>query len=231
MFGRGLGGDLYTMDWPQIWQLLGAGTLGGFVSGQLNRLLVARSERRGHFGRALADLLDVRYHILMIATIQKEVTGWIGAPLGPQIYPVLNSFLPDSNEIHARYDSAVSAIAAFNPVLAFQLRSKDTARSFLAMLGSVAARDEPATAAFAHIEPVLQPEIQRNLEEAILLLARKHSPLTWIRTKRVLRRKLEMPSGVRETLGAAVMAARACASKPNAAPTPADKAANSGLKK
>lgn len=93
---------------------------------------------------------------------------------------------------------------------------------------TVAARDEPATAAFAHIEPVLRPEIQRSLEEAILLLARKQSPLTWIRTKRVLRKKLEMPSGLREAFNTAMVSAHA--SNPNVAPAPANKLAHSGLK-
>src|SRR3984885_5869538 len=201
------------MNWSQIWELLGAGTLGGFVAGQVNRLLIARDERRGHLGRALADLLDVRYQVLMIAAIQKEMAGLTDPPLGPQIYPVLHSFLPDSSEIHARFDSAVSAIAAFDPLLAYRLRSKDTARSFLTTMGTVAVRDGPATEGFARIEPVLRPEIQRALEGAILLLARKHGLRTWLRTKRVLRRELEFPSGLRETFRSAVASARALASK------------------
>lgn len=134
-------------------------------------------------------------------------------PLGPQIYPAVHSFLPDSGETHARYDSAVSAIAAFDPLLAYQLRSKDTARSFLTTMGMVAVRDAPATEVFARVEPVLRPEIQRALEDAILLLARKHGVRTWLRAKRVLRRELELPDGVRETFRSAVGAARAPASK------------------
>ncbi len=207
------------MNWSQIGELLGAGTLGGFAAGQVNRLLIARDERHGHLGRALADLLDVRYQVLMIAAVQKEMAGLSDVPLGPQIYPVVHSFLPGSSEIHARYDGAVSAIAAFNPLLAYQLRSKDTARSFLTTMGTVALRDGPATEAFALIEPVLRPEIQRALEDAILLLARKHGLRTWLRTKRVLGRELELPDGVRETFRSAIAAARALASK--AAPAPA----------
>jgi hypothetical protein len=207
------------MNWSQIWELLGAGTLGGFAAGQVSRLLIARDDRRGHLGRALADLLDVRYQALMIAAVQKEMAGLTDVPLGPQIYPVVHSFLPDSSEIHARYDGAVSAIAAFDPLLAYQLRSKDTARSFLTAMGTVALRDEPAMEVFARIEPVLRPEIQRALEDAILLLARKHGLRTWLRTKRVLRRELELPDDVRETFRSAVAAARALASK--VAPTTA----------
>ena len=89
----------------------------------------------------------------MIAAVQKEMAGLSDVPLGPQIYPVVHSFLPGSSEIHARYDGAVSAIAAFNPLLAYQLRSKDTARSFLTTMGTVALRDGPATEAFALNEP------------------------------------------------------------------------------
>lgn len=201
------------MDWSQILQLLGAGTLGGFAAGQANRLLIARDERRGHFGRALADLLDVRYQVLTIAAVQKEMAGLTDVPIGPQIYSMVHSFLPDSNEIHGRYDSAVSAIAAFNPVLAYQLRSKDTARSFLTTMGSVAVRDAPAAEVFARIEPALRPEIQRALENAILLLARKHGVQTWLRTKGVLRRKLELPDGLRKIFGSAITAGRSLASE------------------
>ncbi|MFZ0816056.1 MAG: hypothetical protein WAM78_11085 [Candidatus Sulfotelmatobacter sp.] len=161
----------------------------------------------------MADLLDVRYQVLTVAAVQKEMAGLTDVPLGPQIYPVVHSFLPDSSEIHARYDIAVSAIAAFNPLLAYELRSKDTARSFLTTMGTVALRDGPATEAFARIEPVLRPEIQRALDRAILLLARKHGLRTWLRTKSVLRKELELPDGVRETFRSAIAAARALASK------------------
>lgn len=201
-------------NWSQILELLGAGTLGGFAAGQVNRLLIARDERRGHLGRALADLLDVRYQILTIAALQKEMASLTGAPFDPQIYPVAHSSLPDSGEIHARYDSVVSAIAAFDPLLAYKLRSKDAARSFLTTMGTAAVRDGPAAVeVFARIEPALRPEIQRALEDAILLLARKHGLRTWLRAKRVLRRELELPDGVRETFRSAAAAARAPASK------------------
>lgn len=190
-------------SWHARWLRCRAGESAAHCAGRAPRSL----------GRALADLLDVRYQVLTVAAVQKEMAGLTDVPLGPQIYPVVHSFLPDSSEIHARYDIAVSAIAAFNPLLAYELRSKDTARSFLTTMGTVALRDGPATEAFARIEPVLRPEIQRALDRAILLLARKHGLRTWLRTKSVLRKELELPDGVRETFRSAIAAARALASK------------------
>src|SRR5208337_2511437 len=94
----------------QVGQLLGAGTIGGFVAGEITRRLSARQERRGHFGKAMADLLEVRYGLLAIEAIREDLTKLTGSAdmIGPQLHIIANVFLPNWNELHSRYDLAVS---------------------------------------------------------------------------------------------------------------------------
>ncbi|MGD0598882.1 MAG: hypothetical protein ABR988_03615 [Terriglobales bacterium] len=169
----------------------------------------------------MADLLEVRYGLLAIEAIGRELTKLTGSAdvIGPQFYAIANVFLPNWDELHSRYDLAVSAIAGFNPVLGFRLRSKDIARPLFATLSKLAAEDQQTATVFPAVAQAIGTPVKAGLERAILAIAWKHGIWTWIEAKKQIRIKVELPADLMTKLfPPALLAAARAAGSPQTVP-------------
>jgi hypothetical protein len=78
-----------------------------------------------------------------------------------QLRVVLDSLFPNWQELHERYDKSVTAVARLDPLLSFQLRSKDFVRPVMRTLHSLMGQDSQAAAILA---PCAFPHQYRKLK-------------------------------------------------------------------
>jgi hypothetical protein len=173
----------------------------GFVLAQLKDFFAQRKERREAVSVLLSDLLEVRHQFVGVELLIDEL-----ATLGPlpehvksQLRVVLDSLFPNWQELHDRYDKSVTAVARLDPLLSFQLRSKDFVRPVMRTLHFHMGQDSQAAAMLA---PVIKNnfvnKVETVLNESILKLAKRQSLWCWYRTRRTLKANKKLPDEARE---------------------------------
>jgi hypothetical protein len=173
----------------------------GFFLAQLKDFFVQRKERKEAVSVLLSDLLEVRYQFVGVELLIDEI-----ATLGPlpehiksQLRVVLDSLFPNWQELHDRYDKSVTAVARIDPLLAFQLRSKDFIRPVMRTLHSLMGQDSQAAALLAPaFKTNFVSKVEKALNESILKLARRQSLWCWFKTRRSLRESNKFPEDARE---------------------------------
>jgi hypothetical protein len=173
----------------------------GFLLAQLKDFFAQRKERREAVAVLLSDLLEVRHQFVGIELLIDELASLGNLPehVKSQLRVVLDSLFPNWQELHDRYDKSVTAVARLDPLLSFQLRSKDFVRPVMRTLHSLMGQDSQAAA-------ILAPAIKNNfvnkvegaLNESILKLARRQSLWCWYKTRRTLRDSNKLPDDARE---------------------------------
>ena len=181
------------------------GALLGWFFSQLGQWFVVRREERKAVARVLSDLLEIRHRLLAIPKTVETMAEKLSLPPGDAVAMtmkvVLSRFLPPHEELAKRYQESVSLVAASNPILGFQLRSKDVASPLLEYLRELAVADGPSSAVlFSKLEKGLLPHINSDLELLIMQMARTHGWRTWFRTRRVLKYPLDLPESLMESL-------------------------------
>jgi len=119
----------------------------------------------------------------------------LGLPRGAVwavVHQVMPQLFPRMNDVYARYDAAVTALAGLDPLLAFVLRSKDLLGILPGLSATIATADEQAAAMLPQIGDFLMSKAIPALDKAALLLAWRHSTVTWIRTRRKINEKLDL---------------------------------------
>lgn len=174
----------------------------GWVLQETSHSLSERRERRRAISLALTDLLEIQLHFRAIDTMIEKVSQLTVLPeqARAQVWLVFERFLPDSTELHKRYNDSVSVVASLDPKLGFQLRSKDLMRPLFSFLNSVAAQDAKAAALWLSVQKPLMQETYRALSNAVDELAKEHSRSThrWVRERAA--RANEVPKEVEQWL-------------------------------
>ncbi len=141
---------------------------------------------------ALSDLLLVKHQLFGLEEIVERIGNIIGnipEHEKSQLRVVFNSLLPKWEDLHVRYDQSVTTLAGLDPLLAFELRSKDFILPTLNWMHSLMAK-EPQTAAL--IGPIFKTKflskIEPVLDKSLVSLAKKKSPLCWYQTRRFVKK-------------------------------------------
>lgn len=165
----------------------------GFFIAQFAGSLGERKERKKAASRALTELLEVRHHLVTMEAVREAVDqmvsfiGNIPDNEKLKVLVVMDSFLPKPDELHARYEESVSALAPSHPLLAFELRSKDLVRPLMTTLRSLMSQDaQAATVMGPFLKQNVLVKIEPNLNKYILQLARKVGVLCWYSTRKKL---------------------------------------------
>ena len=173
----------------------------GFLLAQLNSYFLQRGERKKAVSLALSELLEVRNQFVGLELTMEQVVNLAGSipeHVKAQFRVTLDSFFPKWEEQHSRYDQSVTTLAALDPLLAYELRSKDFIRPILMTLHSIMSQDPQAAALIGPtLKEKLLGKIEPTLNKSILKLAWGKSLLCWYRTNRLLR-KSGVPDDARE---------------------------------
>jgi hypothetical protein len=171
----------------------------GFILNELSYFLRVRREDRRSIGQALSTLLEIRHRLQAIPAVIDALKQKTSIPPEAEL-AVSNyyaSFLPDLERLQDGYNKAVDVIAGPFPVLAFRLRSKDQFDPLLRQLRSIIPPGDRAAAAFyLSLETKLLAEATSALNTLIIEMATQHGWLTWIRVRRQLREKAQIPEGI-----------------------------------
>src|SRR2546425_56052 len=101
----------------------------GWSLNSFTALFQSRRENRRAVSKAIADLLEIRHELLakpaLIGELRKLVL--ISPADERRIWPLISQLLPRPHDLPERYNNTVTAVASFDPLLGFQLRSKDHA--------------------------------------------------------------------------------------------------------
>jgi hypothetical protein len=162
----------------------------GWSLNALSPYFAERRERRKAFSRVLTDLLDIRNELFLadyaLDEIGKAVT--LTPEIEIQLRVGMQNLLPNQQQLQQRYNESVSQVAALDPLLGYQLRSKDILRPLIsALFSSVAQTQDMQAAAFLKkMNALVLKEADKSFEEIILTVARKRSLWTRYKTKKKL---------------------------------------------
>lgn len=179
--------------------VLGAGTIGGLASGELNRHLAKRDARKRHLGGLLCDLLELRHGVTGLREIGKTLTTLLPAQADQLTValPVIMETVANPGKLHEHYTNAIVELAAIDPLLAFHLRAKNLAAG-LTPLSKLALQD-PSTIPYAAQAFKTFGEVGASaLDEAILRVAKELGKRAHQETQKILERNGELPEEVKQ---------------------------------
>jgi hypothetical protein len=176
---------------PTAWILsLATGLVGWLLNELSHRRREVAGDRRA-VSRALADLLEIRHQTVGLKALLDEVTKHFQLPANVMslVLPYVHQFWPNTDDLSRRYNEAVNAVAAADPFLGFQLRSKDEVTRLLKTLQQLSSQDQKATQLWAELQAILLDLIKSPLDDIILDLAKQHGR----RTSKSIRKYLAEP--------------------------------------
>lgn len=165
----------------------------GFLLNEVSQRFRNRRQHKGALGRAIADLLEIRHQALAVSTIIRELQRRYKIPnqVIPSLMVGLNSILPKYEVLQDRYNKAVDVISETDPILAFQLRSKDVIQPMFSYLRLIGSGDALASTVFEKIETDMMPRMLKVIEDTLLQVAFSHRLKTWWNVRKVIQRKDE----------------------------------------
>lgn len=155
--------------------LLGV-VVGALVTG-FGNLYKAHVARKKLIAQALSDLLEVRHRVVMMNEVMKKLqTAAVlpGASI-PHLRNVFDQCFPMDPKLDERFNEAVTLLAGVDPVLAFNLRSKNLAPVLLKNVRAIAAQTEPDLAGYESVERHLIDAMEPSINSAVLSMAKEHS--------------------------------------------------------
>lgn len=161
--------------------------LGSTISG-IGALVRARSERRKLIGRALSDLLEVRHHIVGVNSVLRLVRNHATvSDEEAQVFRAhMSTIAPLDADIHKRYGEAISLLSGVDPILAFEMRSKNKAPDLFNSLRNIATAMGVAPEKIEAVEGLLCLAVVPALDQAVLKLANLHTRATVRDVKRIV---------------------------------------------
>lgn len=174
---------------PLIGVVIGAALTG------IGSYLRERKEQKRAIARALADLLEVRHHVVGIEVILHELKNRIQIPEDaiPVLRTLLDKLIPVDEDVHKRYDEAVTLLAGIDPLLAFRMRSKNTLPNLVSAIRGIAAENGATSKQIELFESIILSATSPALDEAVLELAHNHSLLTGRKVKKLLESRNRIP--------------------------------------
>jgi hypothetical protein len=179
--------------------VLSAGTVGGLISGEMSRRLAARADRKKHLGGLLCDLLEIRFTTNATRAVTKAVASHIpgaDARVSVLVTSALQPFI-DHTKLHEHYESAIVELAAIDPVLAYDLRSKNLIETIFKSLSQLPLQS-PSTATVATQAFKLLDDVGPVFDQAILRVARELGRGRLRQTRHILSKTQEMPTELTE---------------------------------
>lgn len=172
------------------------GVIIGAVLSGIGFYLKARLERKRTIALALTDLLEVRHHITGIDVVLGEIKKRFEIPAEATLLfqTMIDQISPIEVDVHKRYESAITLLAGIDPLLAFQLRSKNTLPNVLANLRGIGESTGVSKEFIVDFENTLRLSLAPRLDEAVIELAGKHSIITKIKVKKLIADSKEVPS-------------------------------------
>ena len=170
----------------------------GWLLNELSHRFRSSAQRRSVVGRVLAELLEIRLYIKSISAVVSDFQGTFPVATPSATLDVLNSLneiVPADPDLRDRYNTALTELASTHPVLAYKLRRKDQISAFLNRLRSIQSPRQSEIDVLVRMHEWLRSEITESVEEAIRQVAWAHGIRTWYSTRRILRRKVELPTG------------------------------------
>jgi ribosomal protein L12E/L44/L45/RPP1/RPP2 len=210
-----------------IFSILGAGTVGGLVSGEVTRRLAAREARKKQLGSLLCDLLELRHASIGMGEIAKAFEHLVPEYKDALIValPAILEMVANPAKLHEHYESAIVELAALDPLLAFQLRSKNLVVGALAPLSKLAQQNPAGISFTAQAFNMLGDAGSSVLDESIHRVAKELGWRVNRETRAVLELKLGMPELAKRVLDLLPKAAKT-AQAAQAAPDHAAQSAN-----
>lgn len=191
-------------DWlPLIGVVVGV-ALGWFLT-QLGQWLVLRREEKKAISRALSELLEIRHRFLAIPKAVEFLSQHFPIPPDGQMAMkvALARLFPPDVDLAKRYGEAVSLVAGCNPILGFRLRSQDLVSPLFDTLRQMALADSQASIALlSKLERELMGQLKPHLEQLLRELAWMHGSMTWWDVRCLLKRPLEIPESLLQSLKA-----------------------------
>jgi hypothetical protein len=198
--------------WTAIFGM--AGLMIGFALNELSTLIKLRRDDRRVIGKALAELLEVRFMLLLRPTAINSLKASLPAVKFSahdefMIRKAFSFLVPDSEGLHKRYDEAVSAVSGILPLLAFELRSKDIMAPVLQRMRENLPITPELAPYFIAIEDMVLETAAPKLGELIEELAKLHGWKSSKKVKKILTTPFELPEEIKKNLAVQVMAAKA----------------------
>jgi len=170
------------------WQYFGPifAVVVGWVLHELSDTIRARREDRRAAGRTLAELLDLRHLIRARVLLIKEIRSRTIVP--PEAEPIIGNFISSlvgqvTQGMSDRYNKAVDSISGRDPLLAFELRSKDQLDPLMNTLRPLVGSDPAAGSKLSALENNLREELLPRLDALVYKLAWSHDWKTWVRVR------------------------------------------------
>ncbi len=175
--------------------ILGAGTIGGLVSGEVTRRLASREARKQQLGGLLCDLLELRHASIGMKEIAKTFETLIPEYKNALIValPGILEMVANPAKLHEHYESAIVELAALDPLLAFQLRSKNLVVGALTPLSRLAQQNPNGIPFAAQAFSLFGDAGASVLDESILRVAKELGKRVHRETRVVLEQKPGMP--------------------------------------
>ncbi|WP_047548612.1 hypothetical protein [Methylotenera sp. G11] len=181
--------ELFQVALPLIGVIIGSLLTG------LGTYIQAKLERKRTIALALTDLLEIRHHISGIEVIFEAMHKRFDIPAEASLIlqTLIEQMSPLNNDVHKRYDNAISLLAGLDPMLAFHLRSKNTLPNLLATIRSITESAGLSKDDIVQIESTLRLSLAPHLDEAVIELAGRHSLNTKRKVKKLISNSKEMP--------------------------------------
>ncbi|EER58716.1 hypothetical protein AcdelDRAFT_3718 [Acidovorax delafieldii 2AN] len=171
--------------------------LGSVLSG-IGAHIRARREHKRIVGSALADLLEVRHRIVGFDLVLEKIQSMAGLEPNAlaQVRNLMDTAFPSDPMLEERYAQAVTQLAGVDPVLAFNLRSKNALPKVLSILRAQAASAGANLGMFESFESQLLRAARPSIDAAVLELGKSHSILTGLKVRRLVRKSDKLPEDV-----------------------------------
>lgn len=167
----------------------------GWFLGELTGYLGVRREKRAAVAQALTDLLGIRERLLIVRfVVQYMVSTWeIDPARVPEVRLKIAGVFRVPSDVRSRYDSAVTLVSAFDPVLGYRLRLGDFMGGLYERLESVLDPDCEDDRVYFQGLLNMEGELIGVLDSSIRELAKRHGLITSVRIKRLLAVEPKVP--------------------------------------
>lgn len=158
----------------------------GWLLNELGQLSRLRREERKAFGRAIADLLEIRHELKAFNVVFGEIKKRFAVSPNDEFVAkkLLEDFIPQTENLQERYNEAVTLIASVDPILGFRLRSKDQFKLLLRKSRLLLENDESTKSFITQFEDRFSDKFVEILEKLILDCAKVHKWKTWWKVRR-----------------------------------------------
>ncbi|MGA2280153.1 MAG: hypothetical protein ABSG80_07620 [Verrucomicrobiota bacterium] len=162
----------------------------GWSLNSFTPIFEARRENRKALSKAIADLLEIRHRLLAEKVVMEQIKKML--PLTPvderAIRNLILQVLPQANDLSKRFDETVTLIASVDPLLGFQLRSKDFITKIGGFFVNLEAKAGTPLPPFTEFESHISRMAIPHLNEVILHLSWRHGLCTWLKVKNLLKK-------------------------------------------